>query len=204
MLKTIYLMRHAEPDFLFDEDLLLGQKTDRPLSGEGKRSAKALAVKLDEIVREAGMIYVSPLRRAKQTAFELCVYSGVPMNVISSLTEMDAGSWDGKSFAQIKEEYPDLYEKWEADHSVKAPGGESWQHAADRAEATITTLAKVSKADSLVLVSHFALNRALLCKLSGIPFSENNTIPQDYLAINTLVYDTEADTLSVEKIGEVL
>ena len=197
MKKTIYLIRHAEPESRFGEDICMGRNTDLPLSENGKAAARELAAKLEDEVREAGTVYSSPLKRARFTAFELCVYAGVPMKIISSLTEMDAGKWDGKTMSRIQEEYSDLLEKCGKENVMVPPGGEEFADAAERAHASVSTIAKISAGEKVVIVTHAFLIRSLLCKLTGTPFEKMMCFPQDWLTVSKLVYDTETDALCV-------
>ena len=199
MIKKTYIIRHAEPYFDFGEVTVLGRNSDPLLSQEGKKSAREFAYAFAETAKKAGVIYTSPLKRAKMTAFEIAMAAGVQLNAISSLVEMDAGEWDGKTLTEIEDQYPELYARRQEDMSIAPPGGEKFPYAAKRAEAAVTTIAAMSPSDTVVIVSHATLTRALLCKLMDIPYKENRTIPQDYLAVNMLEYDTETNQLTVSE-----
>ena len=197
MKKTIYLIRHAEPYFDFGESLCLGKNSDPLLSVSGKNAAREFAVSFKETAEKAGCVYTSPLKRAKLTAFEIAAIADVPLRVITSLSEMDAGDWDGKPICEINEEYAALSEKEQGDEGVVPPHGESYTHGAERMSAALSVLASNAPQDTLVVVAHAIINRALLCKLTNTPFRDLGSIPQEYLQVNTLEYDTETGEMKV-------
>ena len=111
---TIYLIRHAEPAIL---GTFLGQ-SDPPLSETGHAQAAALSRLPVEIA------YVSPLLRARETA---SYFRSCEIFVVPELTEIDFGSWTGKSWKQIQRDWPQLARQKEQDWlGVSPPGGEKW------------------------------------------------------------------------------
>ncbi len=106
----LYLVRHAEPTLT---GVLLGQ-CDPP--------AKPCKLELPE-----GKVYTSALRRARETA------EGI---VIPELNEISYGEWDGLTWTEIEQRWPDLsrqkLKNWTA---ITPPGGELWQAFKSRVQA---------------------------------------------------------------------
>lgn len=85
---TIYLIRHANPDYSLQEKL--GDK-NIPLSREGRKQAKLLADNL--AIRQIEVIYASEFKRAKETAnyFAKKIKKRVIIN--KRLNEIDWKNW---------------------------------------------------------------------------------------------------------------
>src|SRR3954447_16380113 len=113
---SIHLIRHEEPEL---RGRFIG-RTDPPLTAAGQQSAVAKLAGL-----EFAAIYVSPLRRARQTA--QAIGGAVVPVVLPDLAEIDFGEWEGMNWQEIQARWPDAacrkVEDW---LGVTTPGGESW------------------------------------------------------------------------------
>lgn len=90
--------------------------TDEPLSPEGRELLKGLSF------GEPEMVYVSPLRRCRETA-EL-LFPGKEQVVIEELAECDFGGFENKNYKELSGS-PD-YQAWiDSDGTLPFPGGES-------------------------------------------------------------------------------
>lgn len=180
-MRTIYLVRHGEPDFPNGEKFCLG-RTDLPLSKQGLAQAELL----HRYFQDKGpfSVYCSPLLRARQTAeriSENCIVS-------DWLTEMDLGDWDGRPFAEIRELYPELYEKrGQSPFSVTPPNAEALPAFRNRVLAAFHALLDATAGD-LVLVSHAGINRILLQEMLPLPENELFSIRQSYGCVSILEY----------------
>ena len=47
----------------------------------------------------------------------------------------------------------------------------------------------------MAVVAHSGVNRAIVCALTPIPFSENPVIPMDYLQLHRLLWDGRSLTV---------
>ena len=184
-MRTVYLLRHAAPQ-LPDETLrwCLGGRSDPPLSPAGQEAAARLAHSLSCLGVSA--VGSSPLLRCRQTAEFL--FPKLSAVVLPGMAELDCGAWDGLSFDTIRTEFPDLYALRGTDPCVPPPGGETLDHAAERGLAAITAFLAETDGD-LVVVGHSGINRAVLCAVASLPFSEIRQIPMDYLSMHLLRHD---------------
>ena len=130
MAGLIYLIRHGEPAFLQGQKLCLGNRSDPPLSEEGVRQAKTLK---SCFLRDEA-VYCSPMLRCLQTA--KYIFGREPVKN-PELAEMDMGRWDGLTFHEIRESYPETYARRGLDWSLPASGGECLEDAARRAQKAI-------------------------------------------------------------------
>ena len=118
--KTIYLIRHAHPDYPGGVKMCLGRKNDLPLSTLGLAQAAALSQRFSNIPLEA--VYTSPLLRAQQTAQAVSA-DRHPLYVLDNLIELDGGQWDGLTYEQLHARYPGSFGP--GAKGCCPPGGES-------------------------------------------------------------------------------
>ena len=120
---TTVLLRHGETP-LSGERRFAG-RGDIPLTETGQRQARAAAERLAE---RGGiqLIVTSPLGRARLTAEAVAAATGVPLRVDDGWMETDFGEWEGLSYAEAMDAWPDELAAWSKDTSVAPPGGESF------------------------------------------------------------------------------
>jgi probable phosphomutase (TIGR03848 family) len=162
----ILLIRHGETDFVGKR--LAGHLPGVHLNTNGKRQADELAQNLSRAPIKA--IYSSPLERALETALPLSQLTGLPVKVKQDLSEINFGSWQGKTVKQMHR-----LKLWkvvvEKPSEMRFPGGESFSGAKQRLVKAVEEIknthadndlvAVISHSDSIsLLVSHF-LNMAL-------------------------------------------
>src|SRR5690606_24082872 len=94
--------------------------------------------------------------------------------------EIAHGTWEGLLASEIAERDPDLLRAWrEAPDSVLMPGGESLKQVFRRSrEALQWSVEGLGGNDTLLVVAHYAVNRALLCHVLGIRLSRLGTFRQ--------------------------
>ena len=119
--KRLFLIRHGETR-QHREKIFLGQ-TDVPLSDRGREQAAEAAEELLSQDISVDRIYASDLSRSSETAeiirskLELHrkenAKAGPELQVIPEprLREMSLGEWDGRFIREVREQYPEEYEK---------------------------------------------------------------------------------------------
>ncbi|MDF6101798.1 histidine phosphatase family protein [Gordonia hongkongensis] len=137
------------------------------LTDEGRRQARAAAAR---VVREEGIaaIVTSPLRRARSTAEEVAVLTGIDVVEHPGLIENDFGDWEGLTFTEASQRDPDLHRAWLSDITVPAPGGESFAQVAERISRTKAELLQRYPVQTVVLVSHVTPIKTLLQDALGV------------------------------------
>jgi broad specificity phosphatase PhoE len=109
------------------------------------------------------------------------------------LRERSFGIWEGMSFLEIKERYPEEFEAW-ASNPVKhsPPGGESTMDIRERAvtalEAIMDRHSGSEAGPNIAIVAHGGVNRVLLCHIMGIPLENVFRIEQDFAAVNIIEF----------------
>ncbi len=181
----IILARHGETSWNV-EGRHQGQGYDIPLSEVGREQARALAKRLAGVSLSRAV--ASPLLRARQTA-ELALGDRLSMlRVDEALMEIAHGEWEGCLAAEIRESYPELQRAWrEEPHTITLPGGESFQQVQDRAwPAFLRACEGLGPEDTALIVTHDGVNRALLCRILGLPLARVWAFRQAPTCLNLL------------------
>ncbi len=184
----IYLIRHGQTDWNREE--IFRGRADRPLTEVGNWEAGALSRALAHVT--INFIYSSPLTRAQETARPIASAHGLMVIPLAGIIDIDYGDWQGLSHDQVKEQYPELYRKWQ-DHpeQVEFPGGESLSMVRERAISAFKKVIAGRPEQSGVVVSHRVVNKVLLCALLGLDNSHFWEIKQDTGSINIIRCDNK-------------
>ena len=75
--------------------------------------------------REIDAIVTSPLRRTRETAQIISDRLGHPVAVEEGLAEAAFGTWDGLTFVEVRQRFPDDLDAWLGSMDVAPGGGES-------------------------------------------------------------------------------
>jgi probable phosphoglycerate mutase len=181
----ILLARHGETTWNI-EGRHQGQGFDIPLSEGGRGQAFALAERLKGEAFSRAVC--SPLLRARQTA-EIALGNRAGMLAFDpGLMEISHGEWEGRLASEIREAYPELQRAWRnRPHETRLPGGETFLEVQDRAWAALARACQgLGGTDTLLVVSHDGVNRALLCRVLGLPLSRVWAFRQAPTGLNLL------------------
>jgi len=169
--------------------------TDVPLSDEGCKQAAALAERLAPIHFDA--MYSSDLRRAMQTAEAIVARQnpGDTVRPLPELREIAHGHWENLSIDEVKRRFPDEYANYESDPLRRAPaGGETGQSVLARALPAMKQIVADHAGQTILLVSHKATIRLVLCGLLGVdPARYRDRFRQDLACLNILHFRTSDD-----------
>jgi len=114
-------------------------------------------------------VFSSPLRRAVATAKPLCEAVGIRMQLKEGLKEIAFGRWEGKTPEEINREFHDDYVRWLTDPGWNAPtGGQKGIDIARRSSLVLEEIEKTYTTGNVLVVSHKATLRIMLCSLLGI------------------------------------
>jgi len=163
---TLYFLRHGQTA-LSRDDVFCGSGLDPELTPEGLQMAHAFAAAYRSKPWRA--IYSSALRRAMDTAKPLADDLGISTAVSADLNEIGYGKWEGQDREHVGREYHDDYVSWLADPAWHAPtGGELAIAVATRSLRTIDDIKSQFSDGNILMVSHKATIRIILCSLLGI------------------------------------
>ena len=161
----LYLVRHGATNMTAENRFSGAGGAD--LSDEGRRQAARLGERLRD--DGIGAVYSSSLARSADTARIIADACGPAPILRNELREISHGPWEGLTRAEVEARFPGEYESWEADPFTYAPAGaESGVAVLARALPTIREIVTAHAGQSVVVVSHKATIRLVLCSLLGI------------------------------------
>jgi alpha-ribazole phosphatase len=161
----LWMVRHGQTDFS-RENRFCGT-SDPPLSDIGRRMAEALGEAHGGGAWDA--IYCSPSTRARQTVAPLAKRASLAPVVDEGLREISYGDWEGMKHDEAKSKFPDVYAYWAEDTASRAtPGGETAFMVAARAAPVIERIRREHPVGRVLVVSHKATLRILVCALLGL------------------------------------
>ena len=183
----IILIRHgqSEANVL---DYFAGH-SDYPLSELGHRQAEKTAEFLDSTPIDR--IFSSDLPRAFMTAEHIARRKGLSIETDCRLREILAGDWEGVSFAEIREKFPNEYRTWFSDiGNGGCPGGESTAQLWARFVPAAEELAAENDGKTICITTHATSLRVLECAWKNLPLERMVEIPWISNAAVTVVdYD---------------
>jgi probable phosphoglycerate mutase len=164
---TILLARHGETDW--NRENRFQGHADPPLNETGRAQAAQLAAVL--AAEPLAAVYSSPLRRAFETAQILAAPHGLEPVPVDALREVDVGSWEGLTRAEIEERFPEQFARWR-DYEAGWDDGESYEEMSRRVIAGLLELAAAHEGERILAVSHGGPVRAAYALADGITHSE--------------------------------
>ncbi|MEA5510767.1 histidine phosphatase family protein [Crocosphaera sp. UHCC 0190] len=161
----LYFLRHGETTA--SQTGTYCGRLDIELTEAGEKMAEDFARFYQNI--EWKGVYCSPLQRAIKTAKPLCDQLGMQMQLRPGLKEIYYGEWEGKTPDQVNREFHDDYVRWLADPGWNSPnGGEKGIDIARRSSEVLEEIECTHKSGHVLVVSHKATIRIMLCSLLGI------------------------------------
>jgi probable phosphoglycerate mutase len=161
----LYFLRHGQT--ARSRDNVFCGALDPELTSEGLEMAQAFAATYQAVSWAA--IFASPMQRTITTAQPLCDAVGLKMELREGLKEISYGKWEGQTIETVSREYHDDYIRWTADPAWYPPTeGELAVAIASRALQVVEEIKHHYSTGNVLLVSHKATIRIILCSLLGI------------------------------------
>ncbi len=161
------LLRHGETALTPEKRFSGSGGSDPELSprasggGGGSRPARRPRHRQD--------IVASPLLRCRQTAAAIADRLGLDVRIDDGLREADFGAWEGLTFAEVQERYPDDLAAWLASPKAAPTGGESFAAVSRRVAATRDRLTERHAGRTVLLVTHVTPIKTLVRLALGAP-----------------------------------
>ncbi len=166
MTLRLHFLRHGQTESSRD-NVFCGGSNDVALLDDGVAMAEAFAESYRNTAWAA--IYSSPQQRALKTAQTIAVRYGLHVRADADLREIEYGAWDGLSAQVVDRDFHDAYERWTADPAWNAPtNGETAVALARRMLGAVERITSTVTDGDVLVVSHKAAIRALLCTLLGV------------------------------------
>ncbi len=166
---TFVLLRHGETALTPQKRFSGSGGSDPVLSEIGREQAERVA---EALARRGTIraIVASPLARTRETAEAVAKRLGLEVAVEEGLRETDFGAWEGLTFGEVRERYPDDLNAWLADPEARPTGdGESFTETATRIAATRDKLIAAHAGRTVLLVSHVTPIKTFIRLALGAP-----------------------------------
>ncbi|MGC1306921.1 MAG: histidine phosphatase family protein [Phormidesmis sp.] len=199
MKTTVIIVRHGESTSNAQR-IIQGHHDTAVLTELGEQQARKVGATLQGLKLDA--VYASPLKRAAKTCELIVETMGAtgatlpPIQTTDWIKEINLPLWESKSFDDAEAQYPAEYKAWRQDPkafkmAVPGPDGvttdfypvhDIWQ----RATQFLQTVLQDHAGQTVLLVGHSAINRALIGASIGVGPESLNSMGQSNCAINVL------------------
>jgi probable phosphoglycerate mutase len=183
----VLLVRHGQTAWNLEERFR--GREDLPLDQTGLAQAERTA---ERIARDwsPAALYSSPLSRARQTAQAIGRRCGLPVQPLAGLIDIDYGSWQGLSPEEAARRFPRRARQWyRGSLRVRPPQGEQLGAVVRRGLRAVREIASRHPDQTVVLIGHTVVNRALILGGLGLHPSGFWGLGQEPCAINVLETD---------------
>ncbi|MFJ8631018.1 bifunctional RNase H/acid phosphatase [Streptomyces sp. NPDC093568] len=166
---TFVLLRHGETPLTPQKRFSGSGGTDPSLSDVGREQAERVGAALARRGTIQAVV-ASPLARTRETAGIVAARLGLDVSIEDGLRETDFGAWEGLTFGEVRERYPDDLHAWLADPEARPTGGgESFAATATRLAATRDKLIAAYAGRTVLLVTHVTPIKTLVRLALGAP-----------------------------------
>ncbi len=167
----LHLLRHGEVANL--EARIVRGQLDVSLSAEGFEQSIRLARWLTTHEGRPDALFGSDLVRCRALGDELAARSGLGYEATAALREQHMGGWQGQAWSIVTEREPELVRAYWDDYVHAAPpGGESFTDLVARVSGWWERESKAAAGQTLWVVTHVGVIRALSCLLLELPPSD--------------------------------
>ena len=166
---TLVLVRHGVTDAtqgkLFSGGL---GSSNPPLNDEGREQARATGKWLAPLSGTFDALVSSPVRRTRETAEILAEFLDLEIEEEHGIAEMEFGTWDGMSFTEVHEKWPDELGSWLGDLESAPHGGESFRVVEKRVLEGRDRMVASYAGQTVVVVSHVTPIKTLVATRSAL------------------------------------
>ncbi|MET8567031.1 bifunctional RNase H/acid phosphatase [Streptomyces sp. NPDC004783] len=166
---TFVLLRHGETPLTPQKRFSGSGGSDPSLSAVGREQAEKVA---EGLARRGTIqaVVASPLARTRETAAVVAARLGLEVEIEDGLRETDFGAWEGLTFAEVRERYPDDLNAWLASPDARPTGGgESFAATGARVAAARDKLVAAYAGRTVLLVSHVTPIKTFIRLALGAP-----------------------------------
>jgi ribonuclease H / adenosylcobalamin/alpha-ribazole phosphatase len=167
---TLVLVRHGVTVHTSAKRFSGGLGGDNPgLSDEGRQQVAAAADWLAPLAERVDAVVASPVRRTRESADVVGERLGVAVTEEPGFAEMEFGTWDGLTFAEVGERHRGELDAWLGSTDVPPPGGESFRVVQERVLAGLDRVLAAHAGGTVVVVSHVTPIKVLVAQALDAP-----------------------------------
>jgi ribonuclease H / adenosylcobalamin/alpha-ribazole phosphatase len=167
---TLVLVRHGVTSHTVDKRFSSGLGGSNPgLTEEGRAQIRATADWLAPLADGIDVVVSSPVRRTHESAEIIGARLEKPVLTDDGLAEMEFGTWDGLTFAEIQERHPDELDRWLGSLDEAPGGGESFRVVEKRVLGSLERLLSEYAGQTVLAVSHVTPIKVLVAHALSAP-----------------------------------
>jgi broad specificity phosphatase PhoE/ribonuclease HI len=186
---TLVLVRHGATAHTVDKRFSGGLGGSNPgLSDEGRDQVRATADWLSPLGEDIDVVVSSPVRRTHESAEIIGARLGKAVRTEDGLAEMEFGSWDGLTFAELRERHPDELDAWLGSLDQPAGGGESFRVVEQRVLASLERLLAEFAGRTVLVVSHVTPIKVLVARAIGAPLDSVHRMEMAPASVSVLSF----------------
>ncbi len=201
----IYVVRHGESES--NAKATFTGQLNPPLSNTGLKQADCVTSFFDGIHIDA--IYSSDLQRACRTVEGVAKRKKLFINTTEKLREINAGSWHGIAFKDIKRIYGAAFDMWKSEPwNFVFPEGESTLELGNRVYNEIQNIAEKHKNETVLISTHSTPMRVFISKVRTGGFEAMGDVALKNGSITKLTYQDGAFSIKdfgiTDHLGELI
>lgn len=174
MSTTLYFIRHGES--ISNLITQFAGSLDMPLTEKGEMQAKSTANYVKPI--NFTVVYTSDLARAFATGKAVADGQGISIHPDSRLREIFAGEWEGETYSDLEQKFPDSYSVWLNQIGLtQCPGGESVAQLQARVRECVEEIVRKHPNETVCIATHATPIRVMECVWTNTPLELMHTIP---------------------------
>lgn len=167
---TLVLVRHGVTPHTEQKRFSGGLASSNPgLSDQGRDQIRATGEWLLPLAERIDAVITSPVRRTRESAEILAELLGKDLEVEPGFAEMEFGTWDGLTFAEVAETYAGDLDAWLGSLDVAPGGGESFRSVEERVLAGLQRVLDKHAGRTVVVVSHVTPIKTLVAHAVDAP-----------------------------------
>jgi len=167
---TLVLVRHGVTPHTREKRFSGGLGGANPgLSDEGRSQIRQTAEWILPLAEQSAAVVSSPVRRTLESAEILADTLGTAVDVEPGFAEVEFGHWDGLTFAEVMERFPEELERWRGSLDTAPEGGESFRAVEKRVLDALARLRERFAGRTVVVVSHVTPIKILIAHAVGAP-----------------------------------
>jgi len=140
-------------------------------------------------------VFTSTLSRSIESGKAVAKAQGLTIGIEPAFDEVDFGLWEGLSFDEISQRYPEEHARWIADPGAHPPPqGESFRHARKRSMGRLKEIVDELRGSKVAIVAHAGILRIMIFSLLDLRLKNLFRLGQDYGCIS--IVDIHDDGLT--------
>lgn len=167
---TLVLVRHGVTKHTAAKAFSGGLGGDNPpLTQEGREQAMLTAEWLKPLASSVSTVVASPVLRTVETGEILAGALGARLVEEPGFAEIEFGEWEGLTFGEVAQQFPDEMKAWMGVTAAAPPGGESFDAAQARVLEGLSRVLETHAGETVVVTSHVSPIKLIVAHALGAP-----------------------------------